>query len=338
VPFLEELSRIRDEASSRAGRPIIVIAETDLNDSRILLPYDQGGLGMDAHWNDDLHHAVHAFLTGERDGYYLDYGNLSHLAKIYRDGVCYAGEYSVYHKARRGRSYDGVDSRCLVVSSQNHDQIGNRMYGRRLSSLVEFEKLKLAGACIFLSPFTPFMFMGEEMAVKNPFLYFVDHNDPDLVKAVQEGRKREFSAFAWRGEPPDPADPETYDQCILREKSPEPGSAGEAMSAYYTALSALSKTLRSTYLLHEEGYDVAFHEDTKQIALQRLSGSACFSVIFSFNDKETPCKVKPEAGETWKILLQSGDFQPGALDFYEKNLEDGMLTLPPFSATVLVKK
>ncbi len=337
VPFLEELTLIQEEAEKVVGRSINIIAETDTNDSRILLPSGQGGIGMDAHWNDDLHHAVHAYLTGEKDGYYLDYGNLGQIAKIYRNGVCYDGEYSIYHKSRRGRSYEGVDPRRLVVSSQNHDQIGNRMYGRRLSSLVDFEKLKLAAASIFLSPFTPFLFMGEELAVKNPFLYFVDHSDPNLVKAVQEGRKREFQAFAWRGEPPDPAEQETFDKCILDDKTPVAGDLSGVMTEYYRRLIAISKELRNRYLLEADKFDVEFDPERKRIALQRLEGHHCFSVIFSFSDKSEVHELLTTTVTKWKTVLQSNDFQIGQLDFPEKSLHDGKLTLSPFSATVLIE-
>lgn len=337
VPFLEELSVLKEEAEKVVRRSLNIIAETDTNDSRILIPARQGGIGMDAHWNDDLHHALHAYLTGERDGYYLDYGNIGHIAKIYRNGVCYDGDYSIYHKSRRGRSYEGVDARRLVVSSQNHDQIGNRMYGRRLSGLVDFEKLKLAAACIFLSPFTPFVFMGEELAAKNPFLYFVDHTDPDLVRAVQEGRKREFSAFAWRGEPPDPADPETFRKCALTDKAPVKSELSGVMTEYYRRLIVISKELRNRYLLHPEGYDVVFNEDAKQVALQRVDGKECFAVIFSFGERQAECAVTDVRGRKWTSVFQSQDFQIGALDFPEKRIQDGLLILAPFSASVLIE-
>jgi maltooligosyltrehalose trehalohydrolase len=337
MPFLEELSLVKEEAEHIAGRSINIIAETDLNDSRILLPPDQGGLGMDAHWNDDLHHALHAFLTGEKDGYYLDFGNLGQIAKIYRNGVCYDGEYSIYHKSRRGRSYEGVDPRKLVVSSQNHDQIGNRMYGRRLSGLVDFEKLKLAAACVFLSPFTPFLFMGEELAAKNPFLYFVDHNDPDLIKAVQEGRKREFQAFAWQGEPPDPASPETFEKCRLINLHPRPEEITGVMTRYYQKLIKISKDLRNSYLLDPDKYDVIFNEKKRQISLQRDQCEGCFCVIFSFSDQEEEFDL-PDIGEkSWKTVLQSQNYRIGELDFPEKRINDNKFVLPHFSAAVLIE-
>ncbi len=337
-PFLEELSRVKKAAEDETGRALTLIAETDANDPRVLLPFEQGGIAMDAHWNDDLHHAIHAYLTGEQDGYYLDFGNLGQLAKIYRNGVCYDGDYSVYHKASRGRSYEGIDARRLVVSSQNHDQIGNRMYGRRLSQLVDFEKLKLAAACVFLSPFTPFLFMGEELATEQPFLYFVDHHDPDLIKAVQEGRKREFQAFAWKGEPPDPAAAETYESCVLKDKNPQKGSKCGVMTEYYRRLIVLSKQLRGRYLLQPDGYDVVYDEKTKQISLQNIEGKDSFAVIFNFAEEEQTCSVGAFINEDWEIALQSQDFVENQLDFPVKKLNGKVsLTLSGYSATVLMR-
>jgi maltooligosyltrehalose trehalohydrolase len=179
--------------------------------------------------------------------------------------------------------------------------------------------------------------MGEELAAKNPFLYFVDHQDPNLVKAVQEGRKREFQAFAWRGEPPDPATDETFESCILTDKTPAPGKVSGVMTDYYRQLIDISKDLRNRYLLDVDKFDVEYDEAHKRIALQRLEGNNCFAVIFSFSEKTEEFHFQQIEGRSWKAVLQSSDFQLGQLDFPEKRIKDSKFDLSPFSATVLVE-
>jgi maltooligosyltrehalose trehalohydrolase len=209
-PFLQELTDAVRAQSERLSRPVHVIAESALNDVRVLRSGDQGGFGLHAQWNDDFHHALHALLTGERFGYYEDFGRLSDLVKAYREGFAYTGQYSAYRKRRHGNSSRHIPARCFVVFSQNHDQVGNRMKGDRLASLVDFESLKLAAGLVLLSPFLPLLFMGEEYGETAPFPYFISHTDPDLIEAVRKGRREEFASFRWQGEPPDPCGLETF--------------------------------------------------------------------------------------------------------------------------------
>ena len=191
-------------------RKVYVIPESDLNDPRLVAPEKLGGMGLDAQWNDDLHHAVHTLLTGENSGYYQDFGTLSQLAKAYREGYVYTGGYSVYRQRRHGRSSTRLRAGQFVVFAQNHDQVGNRLLGDRLSQLVTFPALKLAAASILLSPFIPLLFMGEEYGETAPFQYFVSHSDPDLIAATRKGRQEEFAAFGWQGDVPDPQDEATF--------------------------------------------------------------------------------------------------------------------------------
>src|SRR5262249_41751257 len=147
------------------------------NDVRLIRPRDQGGFGLDAQWSDDFHHALHCVLTGERTGYYEDFGDLKHLAKAWRDGYTYAGEYSSFRQRRHRNSPRHNPAAQFVVCSQNHDQVGNRMLGERLSQLVGLEGLTLAAALVLLSPYVPLLFMGEEYGEAAPFLYFTSHGD-----------------------------------------------------------------------------------------------------------------------------------------------------------------
>ncbi|MBI5440985.1 MAG: malto-oligosyltrehalose trehalohydrolase, partial [Deltaproteobacteria bacterium] len=179
-PFLGELAEQVGRLGKTCGRPLHLVAESDRNDPRVVRPAEAGGLGLDALWLDDLHHALHSLLTGERAGYYADFGRLGQLAKCYREGFAYSGEYSTYHQRRQGASSRQLPGERFVVFAQNHDQVGNRRLGERLANLVPFEALKLAAGAVLLSPFVPLLFMGEEYGEEAPFLCFVDHGDPEL--------------------------------------------------------------------------------------------------------------------------------------------------------------
>ncbi len=209
-PFLRELGDAISQRAGELGRRIYTIAESDMNDPRHVTPPDIGGYGLDSQWSDDFHHTVHTLLTGETDGYYTDFGSFPQMARVLRQGWVYEGDYSAHRQRRHGGSSRFVKANQLVVCTQNHDQVGNRMLGERLTSLVPFEALKLAAGLLLFSPFIPMLFMGEEHGEPSPFLYFVSHSDPNLVEGVRTGRKEEFAAFAWQGEPPDPQAEETF--------------------------------------------------------------------------------------------------------------------------------
>jgi maltooligosyltrehalose trehalohydrolase len=208
--ILEELAAVVHSQAEALGRRVQVIAESDLNDPRLVRPPERGGYGLDATWSDDFHHAVHAALTAERNGYYEDFGGVDAVVKAMRDRFVLDGRYSAYRRRRHGAPASDVPRDRFVVFVQNHDQVGNRASGERLSELVAFEQLKLAAALLLLSPYIPLLFMGEEYGEPSPFLYFVDHGDKQLIEAVRRGRRAEFERFAWRGPLPDPAAKETF--------------------------------------------------------------------------------------------------------------------------------
>ncbi|UJH91813.1 hypothetical protein LZ575_03870 [Antarcticibacterium sp. 1MA-6-2] len=195
----------------------MLIAESDLNDTKIINDYEKGGYGLEGQWVDDFHHALHTVLTGETDGYYKDFGKISHLEKAFKQAFIYDGIYSNFRKRTVGNNPLGLPPSKFVVCIQNHDQIGNRMLGERLQELISFEGLKLAAGVLLTSPFVPMLFMGEEFAEDRPFQYFVSHGDKDLVKAVREGRKREFEYFFDNntGDFPDPQGEETFEASKL---------------------------------------------------------------------------------------------------------------------------
>jgi maltooligosyltrehalose trehalohydrolase len=210
VHILRELNDAVQRVARRLGRIVPVVAESDLNDRRVIESVRKGGYGLAGQWSDDFHHCVHTLLTGERKGYYEDFGSLKQLAKAYTDGFVYDGQYSKFRGRPHGTPTRDLPPERLVVCAQNHDQVGNRAQGDRLSSPRDLEALKLAASAVLLSPYVPLLFMGEEYGERSPFLYFTDFEDPALREAVTQGRRKEFAAFGWIGEIPDPQDPATF--------------------------------------------------------------------------------------------------------------------------------
>jgi maltooligosyltrehalose trehalohydrolase len=212
---LEEMAIAVKELGDELGRSFVLIAESDLNDPRLVRSASRGGLGLDAHWCDDFHHAIHRFFTGETDGYYADFRGLTDVATALHDGYVYQGQYSPHRGRRHGRPPAGVEAHQLVVCAQNHDQIGNRAQGERLSMLLGVPQLKAIAALTLLSPFVPLLFQGEEWGASTPFLYFTDHEIEELGRLVAEGRSREFSSFRWQGAVPNPQELATFSRSKL---------------------------------------------------------------------------------------------------------------------------
>jgi maltooligosyltrehalose trehalohydrolase len=238
-PILRAIQEAAEEVGSRRGWPAFVIAESDLNDPRLLLPPDCGGYGLDAQWADDFHHAAHAFLTGERQGYFVDFGEAQHLAKVFEQPFLYAGDYSPYRDRKHGAPSTGLAGDRFVVCLQNHDQVGNRARGDRLNALLApAVKQRLAASLLLLSPYLPLLFMGEEYGEENPFPFYCSFGDPQLVQAVREGRKKEFDAFAWQGEVPDPHAEDTFAAARLSWSWPEGTSRAGLRRLYRDLLAA----------------------------------------------------------------------------------------------------
>jgi maltooligosyltrehalose trehalohydrolase len=214
--FLEQLGLEVTALAGELGRALVLIPESSLNDPRLLWSRERGGFALDAQWSDDFHHALHVALTGERDGYYADFGTLADLAKALRQAYVYDGRYSSYLRRRHGRRPVGLSGQSFLGYLQNHDQVGNRAQGERISQLVSHGRLKIGAALVLTSPFVPMLFQGEEWGASTPFQYFTDHRDPDLARAVREGRRKEFAAFGWKlYEIPDPQAHETFERSRL---------------------------------------------------------------------------------------------------------------------------
>ncbi|MDZ4780822.1 MAG: malto-oligosyltrehalose trehalohydrolase [Planctomycetia bacterium] len=210
--ILAEIGEAAQETSRALERDVVVIAEIGENDPRHLEPCDHGGFGLQGVWSDDFHHCAHALLTGERDGYYFDFGGVEHLAKAFAEGFVYDGCYSPFHRRRHGDSSRDIARERLVTCIQNHDQVGNRAFGERLPALVSPEKVRFAAAAALLAPTTPLLFMGEEYGESEPFQFFCSFGDENLIEAVRRGRREEFAALAfhWKEEVPDPNVVETF--------------------------------------------------------------------------------------------------------------------------------
>ncbi len=303
VHFLEELATtIHDEAEDRR-LPAVVIAESDLNDPQVIRPPELGGYGHDAQWADDFHHSLHALLTGERDGYYVDYGRVHHLARAMRNGYMFTGQYSRFRDRAHGRWHGIRDGRRFVVCSQNHDQVGNRATGDRLTANLDFEQLKLVAGVTLLSPFVPMLFQGEEYAEPNPFQYFVSHGDPDLVKAVQEGRAREFKAFNWSAEVPDPQAESTFRHSKLNHhlKTTEPHAS---IAGWYRELLRIRRELPALRRLDLARQEVTAIPGTSVLFLRRFHEAGEFLMLCNFASTAESITISlPDLG--WRPILNS---------------------------------
>jgi maltooligosyltrehalose trehalohydrolase len=304
-PFLEQLGlAVRREAEA-SNRRIHLIAESALNDTRIIRPRELGGFNLDAQWNDDFHHSLHTALTGEGDGYYRDFNGLEDLARAWRDGYVYTGQYSPYRRRSHGNPSRNVPARRLVVFSQNHDQVGNRAQGERLAALVSFEKQKQAAGLVLLSPFVPLIFMGEEYGETAPFLYFVSHADPDLVQAVREGRRREFAAFAWRADPPDPQDERTFLRSKLNRRLQEGGSH-RVLRDFYRELLRLRSGVPALSQLSKKDMTVRCDRSRRVLWVRRRFGGAEAALVFTFNTDPVEIALDLPPG-TWRKRIDSAD-------------------------------
>jgi maltooligosyltrehalose trehalohydrolase len=232
LSFLEELSDEVHELGRQLGRKMQLMAESDLNDPKLVRSPEQGGFGLDAQWADDVHHTIHTALTGESNGYYQDFRGIATVADVYREPFFYARRYAPHRDRVHGRSPVGVPRQRFIVASQNHDQIGNRPNGERLASLVPPNRQRLAAALVLLSPYIPLLFMGEEYGETAPFLYFIEHGDPALIDAVRAGRKREFEALGKLDVQLDPQAEETFARCRLDWGKRDTESGSQLLSLY----------------------------------------------------------------------------------------------------------
>jgi maltooligosyltrehalose trehalohydrolase len=334
--FLAELHEGVQSMAKRLNRKVHVIAESDLNDTRILHEENRGGYALEAQWSDDLHHSLHTLLTGEKQGYYADFGTINHLATTLRDGWVYSGQYSKFRRRRHGNSARGLAGSHFTVFSQNHDQVGNRAFGDRLSKLVNLEELKLAAGVVLLSPFVPLLFMGEEYGETSPFQYFTSHGDFALAEAVRQGRREEFSQFGWQGEIPDPQSDATFENSKLRHSLKETEPHRTLLNFYQELI-----RLRSQFDLGSAwDREITQSDRPPEVTiLRRKSGSNALAVIFHFGNQEQSFDLSLPAGR-WAVLLNSASprwLGPGSAlpQDIEIGISPASLELPPHSFIVL---
>jgi maltooligosyltrehalose trehalohydrolase len=310
-PVVQELTYAVHEQACALDRSVYVIAESDLNDVRVVQGEALGGLACDALWNDNFHHALHTLLTGERAGYYQDFGTAAQLATAYSEGFVYSGQYSPFRRRRHGNSARGTPGERFVVSAQNHDQIGNRAQGERLSTLVDFESLKLAAGAMLLSPYLPLLFMGEEYGETAPFPYFTSHGDPSLIEAVRRGRREEFAAFSCEGAVPDPQDEDTFERTRLTPAHRWSKSQQLLFDFYRELIRLRKETPALSHLAMEQCQAAPLNEQT--LLVRRWHGVSDVAVLLHFSRRETDLTVPLRPGE-WMKRLDSAEprwFGPG---------------------------
>ena len=307
VHLLTEMADAVRALSHLLGRPLQLIAESDRCDPLTVTSRDAGGQGLDAQWADDLHHAIHTAVTGERDGYYVDYAGLPDVPEAYRRGFLYDGRYSTYRRRTVGAPLGDVPGSRLVACIQNHDQVGNRAAGERLLTLVGPELTRVAAVLLAAAPATPMLFMGEEYGETAPFQYFTSHPEPELAEAVRSGRREEFAAFDSFGEAsevPDPQDPATVDRSTLDWSSAD-SPQGKAWRDLWASLLRLRRTqpalgngrrdLVRTVAVDDGVMAVARHDD---------DGSAVL-VVANLTDRSARVPLPPTAGAAWRLLLDT---------------------------------
>lgn len=317
IHFLEQLATEADTLEASVGRPLVLIAESDLNDPRLVTPREAGGLGMDAQWSDDFHHALFSALTGTRDGYYLDFGTLAQLAKSLERTYVYDGIYSSFRRRVHGRPANHLSQHRFFGYIQDHDQVGNRALGDRMSHIAGMGRTKIAAAIVLLSPFVPMLFQGEEWACSSPFQFFADH-EPEMARLVSEGRKKEFATFGWNPDSiPDPEKRETFLRSKLNwDEASKPEHA--EMLQWHRELIRLRRTTPALNNGEPGNTRVSFDEDEKWLRIERGPVVLCCNV-----GERTHAFPVPNDS---RILLAS---RPSIA------VESGNLNLAPVSIAVL---
>ena len=287
------------------GRPLYLIAESDLNSPRVTQQPIIGGMGFDAQWLDDFHHALYTLADSRGKRRYEDYGSMHQLAKAYTDGFVLSGEFVKFRKRRFGRSSAGVGGNHFVAFTQNHDQVGNRVKGERLSLLVDFERLKLVAGALFTAPYIPLLFMGEEYAEEAPFLFFCDHQNPELINATREGRKKEFADFRDEGEPADPFDRNTFLQCKLNWLARRQGRHA-IMLRWYSELISLRREHPALRSYNKDNIQAEVIEPGMLVIHRKSKDKNKVMVFLNFAEHDTTYRV-PAGNVLWKKLIDSRD-------------------------------
>ncbi len=336
--FLQELAERVREASLRRRMMCHLITESDLNNTRLIRPPELGGYGIDGQWCDDFHHSLRTLLTEDRQGYYADFGTTGHFVKSLREGYVYTGQYSSHRRRRHGVASRDRNADQFIVFCQNHDQVGNRMRGERLSALVPFEGLKVAAAAVLLSPYPPLLFMGEEYGEESPFLYFVSHSDAALVEAVRKGRSEEFRSFEWEGECPDPQAVETFLKSKLQWDRRTQG-VNKLLLDFYRRLITLRKSVSALTAGDNRRMEVSGFEERKAVVLRRWSrdGDCHALCILVFNRSDVVVPVSTPWDDWEKVLDSTAPAFGGPGSTLPTTLTNGDIPCKALSAAVYLR-
>jgi maltooligosyltrehalose trehalohydrolase len=337
--FLQELSQTVKQYSEEVGKKLHLIAELgkSYNEPKILTPFAQGGFEFDAQWLEDFHHSLFTLLTGEKEGYYKNYGSLRDLNEALADGYIYLGKDGGEIDFRRrtsGESYSWIPAYKFIVFSQNHDQVGNRLLGDRLVSIAGFEAAKLAAGMILLSPYIPLLFMGEEYGETSPFLFFVDYSDNELKNAVRTGRKKEFADFQWDGEVPDPQSIETFDKSKINWQL-RYSERGKKIVSFYRTLIQLRKKLPLFHSKANRQIEYLKSQNEKTLFIKKQNDVSEAGVIANFAAQQSAYNFPFENGAYLKIL-DSSDAAWGGLGSLipETAVEGDQHVAQPFSVAI----
>jgi maltooligosyltrehalose trehalohydrolase len=333
--FLQELAETVEKRAGQLGRRVHLIAESHLDDPPVIESRGTGGFGIHAQWADDFHHAVHSLLTGDRTGYYKDFGGLEQLAQAYRDAFLYRGPYVPHLGRTAGSPPRQMRGERFVVYAQNHDQVGNPMFGQRLSKLVGFEELKLAAGLYLLAPFIPLVFMGEEYGEEAPFHFFVSFSSGALAEAIRNARVRDFASFEWRADPPDPGDEATFERSKLNHAL-KLSPTHRALWNLYRELLRLRKDVPALAGLSRQ--DIAVAADLGQSALVVRRWSDRDEALAVFNVGEAGASVDiPEGG--WRKRVDSADGRwSGGGTSVPDAVEAGEIEMKPRSFVLLTRE
>lgn len=321
VHFMEQLSIETERLSATLGKEFHLIAESDLNDPRVVRSREANGYGMDSQWSDDFHHSLFAVLYEPKEGesgYYGDFGMLSDLHKALKNAFVYDGQYSSYRKRRHGRPTDGLSAHHFVHFDQNHDQVGNRALGERLEHLIGLDAAKVSVGLLLTAPYIPMLFMGEEWATSSPFLYFADHEDEEMRRSVADGRKREFASFGFEGDVPNPEDQATFEASKLNWDEQNDGKHAEMLAW----VKALIKLRRSRVCLNDgdmHRLHVSSDEERRTLVMARDEAR----IVINFGDQAYRFALLK--GEKLELISREG------IGVSEEQLE-----LPPMTLAVLM--
>lgn len=330
--IMQELAENIEQLGQQTGRKYSLIAESNLNDVRYISPVSAGGYGLDAQWSDDFHHVVHTLATGEKNGYYADYGDPQQFPKTMKNAFVYDGKYSPFRKKTYGNQTANNSADQFVIFTQNHDQVGNRLHGDRLIASAGFEMAKVAAASMFLAPYVPMLFMGEEYGERNPFYYFVSHLDHELNRLVREGRKEEFSDF-YDEVASDPDDEETFNDSKLSWNIEE-DEEKKAMLGYYRELIRLRKEHIVLKLTDKDNLHMS--HDGMLFQLERWHNNHRIVALLNYDNEPKDLKWSPAHDLPLKKILDSEEAQwKGSGNTCPQSPESGITFTVPRQSVVV---